>query len=224
MQPPAPLRQQATLVFALAMIAGYVDGYGLLAFSTFLSFMSGNTTQTGSNLGRADLALALPSAVAIGAFLLGIFTGNLRSATPPNTRTHDRLLLTAVGLMLAAACTGLWLRWFTQIPSIALIAFAMGIMNTTLSRIGNEPVNLTFVTGTLNKIGTHLAMAAKGEPLTDAEGTRDTHISRALLLTAVWASFLIGAILAGAATATLQEWTLLPAAGALMVAAAAVRG
>jgi len=223
MHKPALLRRQATLVFALAMVAGYVDGYGLLAFSTFLSFMSGNTTQTGANLGRADLALAIPSAVAIGAFLMGIFAGNLRGGAGRHDRSDDYLVLAGVGFMLVLGCVGLWLRWLTwptHLPAIALIAFAMGIMNTTFSRIGNEPVNLTFVTGTLNKIGMHLAMAAKRVPLEDAEGTRDTHISRAVLLTGVWASFLIGAVLAGVATATLKEWTLLPAGGLLLIGGA----
>lgn len=198
------------------MVAGYVDGYGLLAFSTYLSFMSGNTTQTGANLGRADLPLALPSAVAIAFFLLGIFIGNLRSTT----NRHDGRTLAAVGAMLTLACIGLYLHFLAALPSIALIAFAMGLMNTTFTRIGNEQVNLTFVTGALNKIGTHLALAARHQPLVDSAGPWDTHKSRALLLTAVWSAFLIGAILAGFATATLQVWTLLPAAILILLCAA----
>ncbi len=155
--------------------------------------------------------------------VVDLATGGHHRSSRPHDHRHDRTLLASVGLMLGGACIGLWLQWFkSPLPSIALIAFAMGIMNTTLSRIGNEPVNLTFVTGALNRIGAHLAMAARRMPLPDAEGTWDTHVSRALLLTAVWASFLFGAILAGAATATLKEWTLLPAAVLLLIAAVIV--
>ena len=221
MQTPALIRQQSRLVLLLAMVAGYVDGYGLLAFSTYLSFMSGNTTQTGANLGRANLPLALPSAVAIAFFLLGIFIGTLQSTTNRPNRP-DQKTLAAVSALLILACIGLWLHALAMIaplPSIALIAFAMGLMNTTFSRIGNEQVSLTFVTGTLNKIGGHLAMAVKREPLANPDGPWDTHRSRAILLTTVWASFLTGAVLAGFATQRLAEWTLLPPAAILLAAA-----
>ena len=188
--------------------------------------MSGNTTQTGANLGRADLPLAIPSALAIAAFLLGIFLGNLRSTTNQptaggHTKKHDGLALVSVATMLALACIGLSLHFLAALPSIALIAFAMGLMNTTFSRIGNEQVHLTFVTGALNKIGTHLALATRHDPLTDSAGPWDTHKSRALLLTAVWSAFLIGAILAGLATPRFAEWTLIPPAAILLAAAAA---
>lgn len=221
MQTPQLVQQQLRLVLALAMVAGYVDGYGLLAFNTYLSFMSGNTTQTGANLGRADLPLAIPSALAIAAFLLGIFLGNLRSTTNRHdlAKQHDWIALAAVAAMLTLACIGLYLHFLAALPSIALIAFAMGLMNTTFSRVGNEQVNLTFVTGALNKIGTHLAQATRHDPLTDSAGPWDTHKSRALLLTAVWSAFLIGAVLAGFATPRFAEWTLLPPAAILLAAA-----
>src|SRR3989442_15755134 len=64
-----------TLAAALAMIAGYVDAYGYLSFKTYLSFMSGNTTQTGFLTGQGDFAAAMPSLLAIVSFVIGIFTG-----------------------------------------------------------------------------------------------------------------------------------------------------
>ena len=42
------------LAAGLAMIAGYIDAYGLIRYQTYLSFMSGNTTQTGSQWRRAS--------------------------------------------------------------------------------------------------------------------------------------------------------------------------
>jgi len=56
---------QKRLAAGLAMIAGYVDAYGYITFKTYLSFMSGNTTQTGSQIGQGDLAAAIPSLLAI---------------------------------------------------------------------------------------------------------------------------------------------------------------
>jgi uncharacterized membrane protein YoaK (UPF0700 family) len=68
--------QWATAVF-LALIAGYLDGYGLLFLKTYVSFMSGNTTFTGLKSGQGNFEAALPSAIAIVFFVTGSFLGNL---------------------------------------------------------------------------------------------------------------------------------------------------
>jgi hypothetical protein len=44
----------------LAMVAGYVDAYGFISYRTYLSFMSGNTTQTGFLTGQGHVAAAMP--------------------------------------------------------------------------------------------------------------------------------------------------------------------
>lgn len=201
------------------MVAGYVDGFGLLAFGTYLSFMSGNTTQSGANLGRAAFGLAIPAAIAIGAFLAGVFLGNLWT----RPERHARTIFLTVGLSLAIACAGLKLNCLPPFPTIALVACAMGLLNTAFSRVGNEPVNLTFVTGALNKLGMHLARAARKQPLENALADWDTHTSRAALLASIWGSFLIGAVLAGFATSRIGDWTLLPPALAVVAISAATK-
>ena len=40
-------RNAELLAAALAMIAGFIDAYGIITYGVFVSFMSGNTTQTG---------------------------------------------------------------------------------------------------------------------------------------------------------------------------------
>jgi len=76
----------------------------------------------------------------------------------------------------------------------ALLSLGMGIMNGTLSQVGSEPVNLTFVTGSLNKCGRHLALAFRAAPLPDAHGPWETHLRRAFLMAGLWGGFLIGAV------------------------------
>ena len=63
------------LALGLAMIAGYVDAYGFISYRTYVSFMSGNTTQTGFLIGQGNLAVAVPALLAIVSFLVGVFTG-----------------------------------------------------------------------------------------------------------------------------------------------------
>jgi uncharacterized membrane protein YoaK (UPF0700 family) len=85
----------------------------------------------------------------------------------------------------------------------------MGMMNSALSHVGALPVSLTFVTGTLSRLGTHLALAVTRAPLPDAHGPWDTHGRWAFLLLGIWASFLTGALLGGAATSRFGVWVLL---------------
>src|SRR5436309_2252764 len=68
---------QERLAVCLAMIAGYVDAYGFLSYATYLSLMSGNTTQTGLQTGQGNVAAAVPALLAIGFFVIGVLTGTL---------------------------------------------------------------------------------------------------------------------------------------------------
>jgi uncharacterized membrane protein YoaK (UPF0700 family) len=72
-------------------------------------------------------------------------------------------------------------------------------LNPAVAKVGAEPLSLTFVTGTLNKVAGHLALALKGEKPENVQGSWDSRLYRALLETGLWVSFLSGAILSGAA-------------------------
>ncbi len=81
--------------------------------------------------------------------------------------------------------------------------------DTALSRIGAQSVSLTFMTGTLSRVGSHLALGLRRASLANAQGPWDTHLRRALLLAGIWAGFLAGALLSGAATPRFGAWVLL---------------
>ncbi|HTQ39014.1 MAG TPA: YoaK family protein [Pirellulales bacterium] len=191
----------------LAMIAGYVDAYGFISYGAYMSFMSGNTTQSGIATGEGNFSGAIPTLTAIAMFVVGVFAGTL--FTNPDTLRSRRLKFALVAALLAVNIGTTQLASFSHLANIATLSFAMGVMNTTLSHLGAEAVNLTFVTGTLNKIGSHLALALKRTPLKDAQRPSDTHLRRAFLLAALWAAFLVGAVLAAAATARFGVWVLL---------------
>src|SRR5437868_6023604 len=196
------------LAICLALIAGYVDAYGLRAFATFVSFMSGNTTQTGVLTGQGKLTAALPSALALVFFVAGSFVGTWLTHSG---RHYSRGLLFGVVSTLLAVVIGLTeLGALDAAAGIATLSLTMGMVNSTLSRVGGESVSLTFVTGDLNRIGSHLALAVKRAPLPDAQGLWDTHLRRAGLLASVWAGFLSGAALSGAATSYFGVRALLP--------------
>src|SRR6476659_9514629 len=58
-------RAQWAVAILIAIMAGYLDGYGFFFLKTYVSFMSGNTTSTGLKIGQGAFFAAIPSAIAI---------------------------------------------------------------------------------------------------------------------------------------------------------------
>jgi uncharacterized membrane protein YoaK (UPF0700 family) len=190
------------------VIAGYIDSYVFLNYKVYGSFMSGNTTQTGLQTGQGRFAEAGLDLLPIPLFVVGVFVGTLL--------VHSRLrcqlswLFGLVAALLAIAMLavdpGPLSGWF----GIVTLSLSMGIMNTTVTRVGEQSVSLGYVTGSLNNLAQHLALALKGMPVPHGQGPWDTHGRRATLLAGIWAAFLCGALLAAAAMPRLAVWTLLP--------------
>src|ERR1700680_1794713 len=122
-----------TAVF-LALIAGYLDGYGLLFLGTYVSFMSGNTTFTGLKSGQGNFQAALPSAIAVLSFISGSFLGNLLSQS--KLRYSHRLIFGVIAGLLATVA-GLERHGPSNgVAEIALLSLAMGMINPALSKVG----------------------------------------------------------------------------------------
>ena len=206
--PSYQTRVQWALAVFLALVAGYLDGYGLLFLGTYVSFMSGNTTLAGLKSGQGNFPTALPSAIAIVFFVTGSFLGNL--LTQSRLRYSHRMIFALIAALLATGAGlelhGLW----NALAEIALLSLAMGMMNPALSKVGAESVSLTFVTGTLNRIGGHLAAAAGQKPLPEGQHQGDSYLARVRIEASVWAAFLVGAGVAGVTGSRFRMWALLP--------------
>lgn len=170
---------QLRLAVILAALAGMVDVVAFLSLGGFFaSFMSGNSTRLaigiGGNFGDARLAAGLIlSFVAgvIGATILG------RNAGP-----HRQMRILAVVAALILTCA-LIAKPF-QATQLLLLATAMGAMNCIFERNGEVSVGLTYMTGTLVRLGQGLARWILRDG--SAEGW-----SRHLLM---WAAFLGGGL------------------------------
>jgi uncharacterized membrane protein YoaK (UPF0700 family) len=195
------------VAFCLATVAGYTDGYGLRQFNTFVSFMSGNTTSTGVSVAQRKFHSALPAAVAIFFFAGGAFLGHWIVLSKYRYSRRIVFLSSAV-LMTVFVFLNLRAAFNAEV-GIALLSVSMGIMNSAVARIGEESVNLTFVTGTLNKFGNHLALAARGNP-PGGQGSWNTELRRAGLEGGLWLAFCTGAGLAGLATKRVGGYELIP--------------
>jgi len=198
----------------LATVAGYTDGYGLRQFNTFVSFMSGNTTSAGVYIGERKFHSALPKAVAILFFLVGTFLGHWIIAGKYR-HSHRVVLVTSAAFMAVFVILNLRVASIDEV-GIALLSVSMGIMNPAVGRIGAESVNLTFVTGALDKVGGHLGMAAHGTAPLDAQGSWDTHLRRAGVEGVLWLAFCAGAVFGGFVTKRAGGVELIPAVGVLL--------
>jgi uncharacterized membrane protein YoaK (UPF0700 family) len=191
-------REQAWLLAILALIAGYVDAYTFLNYQVYGSFMSGNTTQAGLHAGEGDLAGTGYNFLPIPMFVAGVFIGTFLVYSYLANRL--RLLFASVAALLLLGIAAVALAPGSAWLGIIALSLAMGIMNTSVTSVGPQRINLGYVSGTLNSLARHLALAAKGLPLLDATGPQDTHARRATLLGCIWTSFVFGALLAGSAT------------------------
>ena len=214
----AQVRNEEWLAAGLAMVAGFVDAYGIITYGVYLSFMSGNTTQTGYQTAEGAFGPASLSALAILFFVVGSFAGTLLVEFAG--RYARRALYCGVAAALAAITGLTQFGMLSGAFAIAAISVAMGVMNNALSRVGAQAVSLTFVTGSLSRVGSSLALALRRAPLRDAQGPWDTHLRRALLLARLWLGFLVGAFLSGAATPRYGASVLLAPALILAVLAA----
>ncbi|WP_369818505.1 YoaK family protein [Phenylobacterium sp. Root700] len=143
---------------ALSMTAGYVDAVGfMMTGGFFVSFMSGNSTRLAVGLvheaAYAALALSL-----ICAFVAGVSVGAFVGRTAKTHRGVAVLIL--VSLLLTAAATLASLG--ADRPAILMLALAMGAENTVFAQDGEVRIGLTYMTGTLVKLGKHITAALLG--------------------------------------------------------------
>jgi uncharacterized membrane protein YoaK (UPF0700 family) len=201
-------RPQATRAAVLALIAGYVDAYAFLTYGVYASFMSGNTTQTGLRLGQANLTQAGMRLSLILGFMVGAFAGT--SLMHSGRHPTGARLFGPVAALLAVGALSAYLGGPAHWLGVILLSLAMGGMETAVAKVGEQSVGVGFMTGALNSLAQHVALALKRVPLPQAQGSWDTHARRAALLSGLWGAFLIGALVGAAATSRFGAWTLLP--------------
>jgi uncharacterized membrane protein YoaK (UPF0700 family) len=154
------LRSRA-LAICFSGVAGFVDVVGFLASGGFfVSFMSGNSTRLG--VGLADEAsTALVPAGLILTFVSGVVAG--ASAGRVAGRFKQVAILTLVTGLLVLALLAHWSGLDDLI--VVPLALAMGAQNTVFAEEGDVRVGLTYMTGTLVKLGKRITAALWGGPL-----------------------------------------------------------
>lgn len=154
-------RSAIGLAFCLTGLAGFVDALGFLSLGGFfVSFMSGNTTRFAIELaGRHAGGIALAATI-IGLFICGVVCGTLAGHFGHRRRKAAVLAVVTFALVISALLDGIGLG----MAGAGVLAFAMGAENGVFQRDGEVTIGLTYMTGTLVKMGQRLAGALLGGP------------------------------------------------------------
>lgn len=154
------VKSNLALACALSALAGYVDGVGFIHLGgLFISFMSGNSTRLGVMVAELNWAKALEALKLIALFVAGAGLGSL--VGHGRGRHRQWMLLVTETLLLGAG----GLAYQLGAPDITIIAIvlAMGLENAMFQADGGTTgIALTYMTGTLVRIGQLLAAALQG--------------------------------------------------------------
>ena len=153
-------RRSIALAIALSGLAGYVDAIGFLSLGNFfVSFMSGNSTRLAIALSEGRVEYGLLAIGVIALFVLGVIAGTLVSARYPDRRRRAVLLLVASLLAVASVLHALGFHR----EATAAMLLAMGAENAVFQEGGEVSVGLTYMTGTLVKLGQRIAALIRGD-------------------------------------------------------------
>ncbi|HXE30528.1 MAG TPA: YoaK family protein [Terriglobales bacterium] len=210
MRPPLGTSGRAGAALLLAAIAGFVDAAGyVLLEQVYTSHMTGNTSGLGIGVAGEQWNYALRHAWPIAAFVLGLITGATLTEYARRRRIHSRLaMILGAEMTLLAAVIALRPHW-APAPTlwVGVLAFAMGMQTVTVTRVADQRVYTTYLTGTLAKFAE--AITAYGFWLADQwrwqrsnsrrelwlrEAVRHRLLQHALLTAGLWTAFVAGGL------------------------------
>ena len=201
---------------ALTATAGFVDAHFFLHVAkVFTANMSGNLVLFGMAMGDKQWTQGAHQAVALLAFVAGVFAASrfhdLHRRSGRLLRPDLLLGIEAFILVLVAAWVGIFGanhsgERILVYPAIVLAAFAMGMQNAAVLRVGAIAVATTYATGSVARLGSESALALGATSKEEAA----VHLGVIPVLASMIAAYVLGAVLAAAVGAS-AAWLLLPA-------------
>jgi uncharacterized membrane protein YoaK (UPF0700 family) len=145
-------RRTRRLAAALSAIAGYVDAVGFLSMGGFfISFMSGNSTRLAAGAASGSTQALIAFALIV-TFIAGVVVGT--RVARRMLRQKATVIALVAALLSAAAAFG---SAGQLVPSVFFATLAMGVENAVFVGGGGPPVGLTYMTGTLVRLGQEIA-------------------------------------------------------------------
>ncbi len=159
----AAVGPEARLSWLLSWLAGMIGAVAFLhSAGYFVTFMTGNTER--AVLGwfdvaeRQKVAGAGPQAALslMAAFVLGVFVASFLRRKFWQSHPHGATALVTVGLLVATVVEIFEDGWYYEdvnFTGILIICFSVGALNTSFVKRGEVAVPLSYVTGTVVKLG-----------------------------------------------------------------------
>ena len=196
---------EARLSWVLAALAGVLGATAYIrSAGYFVTFMTGNAQRAVLGYFQDDVKLSVSAAVLMLCFVAGVVVASVCRRHFWVAHPHGPTVLTTFSLF-AATVLGLvdegWVEVNLDFAPIMLVVFGVGTLNTSFVKDGEVSVPLSYVTGTLVKMGQGIERHIAGGNVTDWLG----HF---LLV----ASFVVGAVLGGCISLILNGTGMLIAA------------
>lgn len=212
---PRRLRSKRIVALVLTFAAGFVDIVGLLSvYKLFTAHMTGTTVHLGEQIIVGNWTAAGLAGAVVALFLIGSIVG--RVIIELGARAKMRRVA-SITLALEAILLISVLFWGTRslhrhvsseplitYSLLGMLAGAMGIQTATLTKVGPLTIHTTFVTGMLNKLAELVASwiflnhdfhhSSPGQSQAHLGDKRSIALREAVFITAIWTSYLGGAI------------------------------
>jgi uncharacterized membrane protein YoaK (UPF0700 family) len=205
---PERFGREARLSWVLAGLAGLL---GATAFTHsagyFLTFMTGNSERAVLGFFRDESWLSITATSLLAAFVGGVVIASLCRRHIWVAHPHGPTVLTTFCLLTAVAVDALAGGWSSDHVSfvpILFVAFGIGALNTSFVRDGEVSIPVSYVTGTLVKLGQGIERHLSG-------GVAAAWLGYFLL----YVSFLAGATIGGCISLVVNGSAMLAVAAAV---------
>jgi uncharacterized membrane protein YoaK (UPF0700 family) len=162
---------EARLSWLLAALAGVL---GATAFTHsagyFVTFMTGNAQRAVLGFFRDDVLLSITAGLLLLSFVAGVVVASVCRRHFWGAHPHGATVLATGSLFAATAVDVLdegWEAMQLDFPPIMLVAFGIGALNTSFVKDGEVSVPLSYVTGTLVKMGQGIERHIAGGDFSD---------------------------------------------------------
>ncbi|MEU1995227.1 YoaK family protein [Nocardia gamkensis] len=193
---------EARLSWVLAALARLIGAAAFMhTAGYFVTFMTGNTERAVLGYFHDEPDMALAATGLLLSFLAGVVVASWCRRRYWSGHPHGATLLTTVCLALASVIDILEYRRGIEpigLLPIMLVAFGVGALNTSFVQNGEVSVPLSYVTGTLVKMGQGIERHLSGGDYADWLGY--------FLL---YTGFVLGALLGGLLSLLVAGWAML---------------
>jgi uncharacterized membrane protein YoaK (UPF0700 family) len=202
---------EARLSWVLATLAGVL---GATAFTHsagyFVTFMTGNAQRAVLGYFRHDVRLAITAGVLMACFVAGVVVASVFRRHFWTGHPHGPTVLATFSLVAATLVDVIdegWEEQMLDFAPIMLVVFGVGALNTSFVKDGEVSVPLSYVTGTLVKMGQGIERHIAG-------GTAADWLGYFLL----FASFIFGGAIGGCISLVVNGTWMLVVASAVCAA------